>query len=99
MVSTGLIPNGKAIIITNGNITINNFSFSGARVINRNGAGIRYEHGNLVLNNCYFHNNENGLLSAPDTTGSITITRSEFAFNGSGDGQTHNLYVGSIATL
>ena len=87
MVSTGLIPNGKAIFITNGNITIDNFSFSGARVINRNGAGIRYEHGNLVLNNCYFHNNENGLLSAPDVIGSIKINRSEFAFNGSGDGQ------------
>ncbi len=27
MVSTGLIPNGKAIFITSGNITINNFDF------------------------------------------------------------------------
>jgi len=35
MVSTGLIPNGKAIFITNGDITITNFTFSGARVINR----------------------------------------------------------------
>ena len=32
MVSTGLIPNGKAIFITSGNITIDNFEFSGAQV-------------------------------------------------------------------
>src|SRR5918992_4466575 len=43
MVSTGLIPNGKGIFITNGNITINNFEFSGAKVADANGAGIRYE--------------------------------------------------------
>jgi hypothetical protein len=99
MVSTGLIPNGKAIFITNGDITINNFDFSGAQVTNRNGAGIRYERGNLILNNCHFHHNENGLLSAPDPSGSITINHSEFAYNGYGDGQTHNLYVGKIADL
>ena len=99
MVSTGLIPNGKAIFITNGDITIDNFSFSGAQVINRNGAGIRYERGNLVLNNCYFHHNEDGLLAAPDVIGSIKINHSEFAFNGFGDGQSHNLYVNGVASL
>jgi hypothetical protein len=99
MISTGLIPNGKAIVITNGNITINNFAFYGAQVTNRNGAGIRYERGNLVLNNCHFYHNENGLLSASDITGSIKINHSEFGYNGYGDGYTHNLYVGHIADL
>jgi hypothetical protein len=99
MTSTGLIPNGKGILVTNGNITINNFEFSGAKVADRNGAGIRYESGNLVLNNSYFHDNENGLLSAASATGSITINGSEFASNGRGDGYTHNLYVGKIANL
>ena len=32
MVSTGQILNGKGIFITSGNITINNFEFSGAKV-------------------------------------------------------------------
>ncbi|MGD9615808.1 MAG: Ig-like domain-containing protein [Alphaproteobacteria bacterium] len=99
MVSTGLIPNGKGIFITNGNITINNFEFSGAKVYHANGAGIRYESGNLVLNNTYFHHNQNGLLSASNIAGSITINNSEFAYNGRGDGQTHNLYVSKIANL
>ena len=99
MVSTGLIPNGKAIFITSGNIMINNFEFSGAKVYDANGAGIRYEGGNLVLNKCYFHNNEDGLLGGSWPTGTLTINNSEFAYNGRGDGQTHNLYIGKIANL
>src|SRR4030081_2119839 len=73
MVCTEQIPNGKAIFVTNGNITINNFEFSGAEVADKNGAGIRYESGNLTLNNDYFHDNEMGLLSAADPSGSIKI--------------------------
>src|SRR4051794_2766107 len=99
MVSTGLISNGKAIFITSGNITINNFEFSGAKVTDANGAGIRYEGGNLTLNNSYFHGNQDGLLGASSPTGTLTINNSEFAFNGTGDGQTHNLYVNKIANL
>src|SRR5207249_8397127 len=75
MVSTVEIPNGKGILITNGNDTINNFSFSGAFVApsDANGAGIRIESGNLVLNNDYFFNNQNGVLGgAADSI--ITIT-------------------------
>src|SRR3981081_2418683 len=85
MVCTEQIPNGKAIFVTNGNITINNFEFSGAQVADYNGAGIRYESGNLILNNDYFHDNEMGLLSAPDPSGSITISNCEFASNGVSD--------------
>ena len=36
MTSTGLIPNGKAIFITSGNITVNNFEFSGETVSDGN---------------------------------------------------------------
>src|SRR4051812_48598835 len=99
MVSTGLIPNGKAIFITSGNITINNFEFSGAQVSDANGAGIRYEGGNLTLNYCYFHNNEDGLLGGTWPTGTLTVNNSEFAYNGRIEGQTHNLYIGAIANL
>src|SRR4051794_30566327 len=99
IVSTGLIPNGKAIFITSGDITFNNFEFSGAKVSDANGAGIRYEGGNLTLNSCYFHDNQDGLLGGSYPTGNLTINNSEFAFNGSGDGQTHNLYIGTVANL
>src|SRR3954451_2766963 len=99
MGSTGLIPNGKAIFITNGDITINNFEFSGAKVADGNGAGIRYESGNLTFNNSYFHDNQDGLLGGSFPTGTLTINNSEFSFNGRGDGQAHNLYIGRIANL
>src|SRR3954453_18448357 len=79
MVSTGLIPNGKAIFITNGDITIENFTFSGARVANRNGAGIKEESGNLVLNNCGFFNNEMGVLTGKNGVGGITAKNSALA--------------------
>lgn len=99
MVATTPPPNGKAILTTTSDVTIDHFEFSGAKVADRNGAGIRYEAGNLTITNSYFHDNENGLLSAANADGSITIKNSEFAFNGIGDGQTHNLYVGVIRQL
>ena len=64
-----------------------------------NGAGVRYEVGNLTIDNCYFHDNQDGLLAADNPAGSITITNSQFAHNGAGDGLTHNLYVGQVGTL
>jgi Ca2+-binding RTX toxin-like protein len=104
-VATKPIPNGKAFLVTNSNVTITNFEFSGAKVADGNGAGIRYQAGNLTINKCYFHDNQDGLLSANNPSGSITINNSEFAHNGvgtpgaAGYGQTHNLYVGQVGTL
>jgi hypothetical protein len=99
LVATTAPPNGKAILVTDGNDTIENVSFSGAKVADGNGAGIRYQSGNLTLINDYFHDNQDGLLAASNQAGSITIKTSEFAHNGTGDGQTHNLYVGEVGTL
>jgi len=102
MVATTAPPNGKAILDVGGSgvsVTIENFEFSGAAVADGNGAGIRYEGGNLTLRGDYFHNNQDGLLSASDPNGSITIDTSEFANNGAGDGFTHNLYVNDVGTL
>ena len=42
-------PNGKAIFVTQSNVTIQNLSFAGAAVSSENGAGIRYEVGNPVV--------------------------------------------------
>ena len=107
LVATEQIPNGKAILVIDGNVTIDNLSFSGAQVdpADANGAGIRYETGNLTLNRDYFFDNQDGLLAGANPSGSITINNSEFSDNGVSDpnsagyGYTHNLYVGNIATL
>ena len=99
LVATVSPPNGKAILVTNTDVTLDNLTFSGAKVADGNGAGIRYQAGNLTINDCYFHNNQDGLLAANNPAGSITINNSEFAYNGIGDGYTHNLYVGEVGTL
>ena len=98
-VATVAPPNGKAIMVTNANVTVRNLEFTGAKVADDNGAGIRYEGGHLTVENSHFHHNQNGLLSNGDLDGTITIRNSEFAFNGAGDGQSHNLYVNRVAAL
>src|SRR3954447_26986170 len=100
MISTGLIPNGKGIFITDGNITINNFTFSGALVADYNGAGIRQQTGNLVLNNDGFFHNEMGVLTG--NSGTITVNNSEFAYNGVAPGLGaigHGLYANFLDSL
>jgi len=99
MVATVPPANGKAILTTDNDVTIDHFEFSGAKVADKNGAGIRYETGNLTVTNSYFYDNENGLLSAADAQGTITIKNSEFGHNGNGNGLTHNIYVGAIKQL
>src|SRR3954454_13211954 len=99
LVASGQIPNGKAILITDTDVTLDHIAFSGATVRDGNGAGIRYQGGNLTIKNSYFHDNQNGILSASDPNGTITIKNSEFNHNGSGTGKTHNIYVGGIKQL
>jgi hypothetical protein len=66
-----------------------------------NGAAIRWQSGNLSLDDDYFHQNQEGLLGTPLRfgTGNLSINQSEFGFNGSGNGQTHNLYVAYAHSL
>src|SRR3954447_1147604 len=100
IVSSGYISNGKAIFVTSGDITINNFTFSGAVVADNNGAGIKQESGNLVLNNCGFFNNQMGVLTG--NRGTLTVDNCEFAYNGVTNGSGaigHGLYANFIDTL
>lgn len=99
LVATVPPPNGKAILVTRGDVTIENIEFSGARVADRNGAGIRFEGGNLTVVNSAFRDNENGILSGSWANSSITVRDSEFERNGAGDGRSHGLYVGVITNL
>lgn len=90
---------GKGIwVISGANTTVENIELSGATVIDHNGAGIRLQADNLLVRNCYFHDNEDGILTDAGLK-TLTIEFSEFAFNGFGDGQSHNVYVGNIGTL
>ena len=100
LIADGAHAEGKAIwVIRRGRVTVENIDFIGARVPDHNGAGIRFESGQLVVRNCLFYGNENGILSASTPDATLRIENSEFAFNGHGDGLTHHLYVNAIASL
>ena len=89
---------GKAIwVITGHDTTVENLEFSGATVPDQNGAGIRQEGDNLTVRGCYFHDNENGILSGASAQSQILIEYSEFSENGFGDGYSHNMYIGNVA--
>jgi hypothetical protein len=89
---------GKAIWVVGGaNVTIDGVEFHDAKVVDRNGAGIRIEGSSLTIRNSGFFDNEDGILGGDNAT--VTIDRSEFARNGYGDGQSHNIYIGRANLL
>lgn len=92
---------GKALFVTRGNdITIRNLTFTRARVPDENGAGIRAEGKNLIVENSRFVNNENGILAGATPESRIFISNSEFVRNGKcADACAHGIYIGNIALL
>lgn len=89
---------GKGLWMISGcNVVVDRIEFHDAAAPGGNGAGIRAEGDGLTVINAGFYDNQNGILG-PDQ-GDLTIRRSEFAGNGSGDGLTHNLEVGTAARL
>ena len=92
---------GKAAIVTGGsNIVLKNLDISGVQVPDANGAAVRYDQGSLTLDNVHLHDNQNGILSAGDSSGSITIENSVIDHNGvGGNGHTHDIYIGDVANF
>lgn len=86
-------------VIEGSNVTVQNVEMVGAKVPDQNGAALRLEGTNFTLRQAFLHDNENGILSNPNTNSSITIEYSEFGHNGYGTGYTHNLYIGNVASL
>lgn len=100
LIANGAAAEGKGIwVIRAAAFSVEGFDFVGAKVADRNGAGIRFEQGSLLVRNCSFLHNETGVLTSNNQRAELTIENSEFGHNGAGDGQSHNLYVGAIARL
>lgn len=100
MRANGTTYGGKGIWVIDGkNCKIDSIEFSLAACVDKNGAGIRLEAQNLTVLNCYFHDNENGILCGADTSSTVWIEGCYFEHNGAGDGYSHNLYIGNIGTL
>ena len=91
---------GKAIwVIAGDRTTVDRLEFSGATVPDQNGAGIRQEGSGLTVTRSWFHDNQDGILTGAGPESDIVIRRSRFFRNGTGDGYTHNLYVGAVRSL
>ena len=79
-------PNEKGILTVDNDVTVKNCSFSGCSISDSeggNGAGIRYEGGQMVLENDAFTNNQNGVMGAPSILGltnTITIDHCFFRY-------------------
>lgn len=100
LIAQGAAAEGKAIwVVRGGRMAVKGLDFSGARVRDKNGAGIRLESGALTVSDCTFTNNENGILTGGHPSAELVVINSAFGHNGHGDGQSHNLYVGAIASL
>lgn len=100
LAANGMAAEGKGIwVVRGGHMVVQGFDFSGARVPDRNGAGIRFEKGQLTLQDCTFTDNQNGILTSSNDQAELEIINCEFGHNGHGDGQSHNLYAGEIARL
>jgi nitrous oxidase accessory protein NosD len=75
---------GKSIPVVrsaheNSDIRVENIEFRGARVADRNGAGIRFERGQLQVVHCAFVDNENGILTAGHADAELSISDSDFS--------------------
>src|SRR5262245_42128571 len=91
---------GKGTWVIKGNdTTVESVEFSGAKVSDRNGAGIRLEGAGLTVRDCFFHHNENGILTGANPASDVVIENSEFAHNGCGNGYSHNLYIGVVRSF
>lgn len=95
--AAGRASQGKAIWVIGGNDTlIENVEFTGAAVPDKNGAGIRLQGRNLTVRHCYFHDNEDGILSGDSPDSQILVEYTEFASNGAGDGYSHDFYINHV---
>ena len=90
----------KAILVVRGgDIRIENLEFRGARVGDRNGAGIRFESGRLLVQRCVFVDNENGILAANTPDAELRVEDSDFSQAPADTPLPHLLYAGAIGRL
>lgn len=102
-VFAGTICEGKAALVLRGrSARVEGIVFQDMAVSDGNGAGIRLEAGDLLVDNSLFRQSQQGLLTAGFPGGSITIRRSTFMGLGRCDGGldcAHSVYIGDYGNL
>ncbi|MEJ2408700.1 MAG: right-handed parallel beta-helix repeat-containing protein [Novosphingobium sp.] len=98
----GAICEGKAALVLRGHSAhVEGLVFANMHVPEKNGAGIRLEHGNLTVSQSWFRDSDQGILTGNDPAGTITIDKSTFTRLGTCDGPgcAHSLYIGDYGAL
>jgi len=93
--------NKGALVLRGRAARVEGLVFANIRVSDRNGAGIRLEHGNLSVAQSWFRDSEQGILSADDPASTIAIDKSTFTRLGTceGAGCAHSIYIGNYGAL
>ncbi|MEO5598687.1 MAG: right-handed parallel beta-helix repeat-containing protein [Novosphingobium sp.] len=99
----GAVCEGKAALVLRGrSAQVEGLSFAEIRVPDGNGAGIRLEHGDLLVVQSWFHDSQEGLLTGNDPAATIMIDKSTFTRLGTCEGAggcAHSVYVGDYGAL
>jgi Right handed beta helix region len=91
-----------ALVLRGDGASIDGVIFQNMRVPDANGAGIRLEKGDLTVTRAIFRNSEQGILTASDPAGSISIDQSTFSGLGRCDrglSCAHSIYIGEYGSL
>lgn len=100
---TGTACQSKGLFVVQAsNTTVQNITFTGAKVSDGNGAGIRMQGTNLTVLNSVFNTNQDGILTDANTASTLTVKNSSFTHDGacvSSSGCAHGIYAGHIAKL
>jgi hypothetical protein len=99
----GVACEGKAALVLRGrSAAVEGLVFTNMRVDDGNGAGIRLEHGNLTVSQSWFRDSEEGILTAADPSGAISIDKSTFTRLGRCDrglSCAHSIYTANYGEL
>lgn len=99
----GGICEGKATLVLRGTgARVEGLIFQNQRVPEGNGAGIRLEHGDLVVRQAWFRDSDEGILSGDDPAASVRIDQSTFSRLGRCDrglACAHSVYFGQVDSV
>jgi len=90
------------LVLRGRSASVDGIIFQNIGVADGNGAGIRLEKGDLTVTRSVFRNSEQGILTANDRNGSITIDQSTFSGLGRCDrglSCAHSIYIGDYGAL
>lgn len=94
---------GKGTLVLRGrSARVEGLVFSGIKVADYNGAGVRLEHGDLAVSQSWFRDSQQGILAGEDTSASISIDKTTFTRLGTCEGPggcAHSIYIGNYGAL